>query len=297
MYEHIGFFQDNVKVFLRGGDVIEDKELIKKDGTGEFKDIEKNISQSQNPFYTMTYISKGSAIMKNGTFDFKAAKNTLVFAKSNVKVGMKIIPENNKFKYITISFLPQFLPASVSDDDYLRAFHNLPDEKRHIHDDPLLNELFKIMEHFVIHSYEQFYVHSILQAIIARLCVLCDELEIYYPDTDSVYGKIIKYLKRNFSNIKNIKEIEEKFFVSSNTLEKIVKLYTNRSVWEYITDLRVEYANRLIEKGQYSVSECAELAGFESYTAFYRNYKKHYGISPSEKQKQKKDGRNWPLKI
>ncbi|MGN0115796.1 MAG: helix-turn-helix transcriptional regulator [Acutalibacteraceae bacterium] len=293
MYIHTGFYQDDLNVFLRGGDIVEDRELIENDGNEEFFDGWHN-NQSRIPFYMMVYIFEGSGIVKIGNHELEIKKNTVAFAKPDSGFDIKIIPDNNKFKYILVSFLPHFLPSPVSNDDFLRAFHELPDENKYINDDTTLRELFENLYYFVFNGYEQFYVHSAVRSLVAGICLNYDRQHMYYHGTDSVYVKIMNYIKNNFTKIKKIKDIEDKFFISANTLEKIVKLIANMSVWEYITELRLDYAHSLIESGRFSVGKCGEMAGFESYTAFYRNYKRRYGISPSLKQKEKKA--DWPLK-
>lgn len=288
-----GFFQDKLKIFFFDGKIASNTSLSEIASNNEIDEEEKIVNSVRNPYYRMFYIFEGKATVKNGSFEAKISDKTMVFAPPNASLNVRFIPDEHKTKYFNISLFPRFLPQSVSNDDFLRAFHNLPDDKRIVNNDTVTNELFNNLEYLIIHSYEQFYVHSTVQAIISRLCVNYDLVKDFHPDSDSLYVKIMKYIEHNYSNIRSIKEIEDKFFISSNTLEKIVKIYVNMNVWEYITSLRVDQANRLIETGKYSVSKCGELAGFDSYTSFYRNYKKYFGISPSEKQKR--TNTKWPL--
>lgn len=293
MYIHTGFYQDDFNVFIRAGDIAEDSEFIERDGNDEFSDS-WNFKQNRIPFYMMAYVFEGSGVARIGSSEIEFQKNTVVFSKPACGFDVKIIPDNNKFKYVMISFLPHLLPSPVSNDDFLRAFHELPNDSKYISDDPTLRELFENLFYFVYNGYEQFYVLSTVLSIIAGICLNYDRVHMYFHGTDSVYLKIINYIKNNFTKIKKIKDIEDKFFISANTLEKIVRLYMNMSVWEYITVLKLEYAQSLIKSDRFSVGKCGEMAGFESYTAFYRNYKNYYGVPPSQKQRKKKT--IWPLK-
>lgn len=50
---------------------------------------------------------------------------------------------------------------------------------------------------------------------------------------------------------------------------------------QYILRKRMAYAQKLIGEG-HSATEVAARLGYKSYTAFYRTYRKHYGITPQK---------------
>ena len=45
----------------------------------------------------------------------------------------------------------------------------------------------------------------------------------------------------------------------------------------------MDEAKKLIEKGESPKKACEKL-NYENYTTFYRNYKKYFGVSPSDKE-------------
>jgi AraC-like DNA-binding protein len=54
---------------------------------------------------------------------------------------------------------------------------------------------------------------------------------------------------------------------------------------DYINGLRVDYAARLLEENpDLSINEVIIKSGFTSTSAFYRNFKKFKGITPTEKR-------------
>lgn len=49
---------------------------------------------------------------------------------------------------------------------------------------------------------------------------------------------------------------------------------------EYMINLRMEYAKRLLQSGQFSVSEVAEMCGYGDLSHFSREYSRRIGLSP-----------------
>ena len=247
-----------------------------------------------NVYYKMIYIKKGNYTIVNGLKEIDVGDNTLVFAKSNTPLKMNYTDDAYPFEYIVINFLPSAFDCINSDDDYLRAFHNLPDDARVIHNSPVLANLFNCLFEFIIKHYGKYYIKAMLTPVIAQLCIHYDNLNPKDVVTDSVYVKIMRYINNNFMNIKSAKNIQDIFFISFSTLNTIVKEFTGFPFWEYITLLRVEYANRLLKSGKFSVARCSEMAGFNDYSAFFKAFKKHYNMSPKQAKGNSSD--SLPLK-
>ena len=93
---------------------------------------------------------------------------------------------------------------------------------------------------------------------------------------------------------------EEKLFLYPNlkVSDLAVRLHTNRnyiyhainvemgtSFSDYINSKRVDYASQLLEEHpELSISDVMVKSGFTSSSAFYRNFKKYKGITPTEKR-------------
>lgn len=287
IYHFTAFIKEDLKVFYHRCDA-EEERLPEKPGD----------NNGLNIYYKMIYIKKGNYRIVNGLKEFNINDNALLFSKANTPLKMTIISDDQgemyPFEYFVIQFFPNALDCINSNDDYLRAFHNLPDEARIIRNSPYFDKLFSNIAELVIKQYGRYYIKSILTSVITQICMYYDSLNTNEIVTDSIYVKILRYINNNFINIKNSKNIEDIFFISSTTLNTIVKEFTGFTFWEYIVFLRVEYANRLLKSGQFSVSKCGEMAGFNDYSAFFKAFKKHYNLSP--KQAKENNGiKNWPL--
>ena len=63
------------------------------------------------------------------------------------------------------------------------------------------------------------------------------------------------------------------------------KKYTGKTIFNYITDLRISLAQRLLRYSNLSVNEIAENIGFEDHNGFYRAFMQREEMSPSAYRK------------
>jgi TolB-like protein/AraC-like DNA-binding protein/Tfp pilus assembly protein PilF len=72
---------------------------------------------------------------------------------------------------------------------------------------------------------------------------------------------------------------------TSQTLKK-VKTLTGKSVNQYIRELRLEKATKLIKETDFTIAEIAYKVGFSSQSYFNKVFRKQYGITPGEYKTQ-----------
>ncbi len=102
------------------------------------------------------------------------------------------------------------------------------------------------------------------------------------------------YISRHYLEKITLQTISDKFFVSFNTINAIVKQYSGKTFKSYLTSCRLKTANDLLDSGNHSISAIAKLSGFSEYSSFIKAYKKAYGIAPT--QKVNKNSTYYPLK-
>ena len=99
------------------------------------------------------------------------------------------------------------------------------------------------------------------------------------PHPKNKISAIMKYIHTNSHEEINIDHICKTFGLGTTTLHKIFKEHLNISPGEYILRVRLNNAISLLKEGK-SVTETANLSGFNSYSHFIRIFKSRIGMPP-----------------
>ena len=102
-------------------------------------------------------------------------------------------------------------------------------------------------------------------------------------NNDVLMERIMKSINKNISNPDfNVEELTEDVGISRAQLHRKMKEITGISTGEFIRNLRLKQAARLIREGQINITQVAYNIGFNNQTHFSTVFKRHFGMSPSE---------------
>ncbi len=103
---------------------------------------------------------------------------------------------------------------------------------------------------------------------------------------NSTVMKAIQFIRGSYAN-KGLKlqDVAREVHLSPNYFSYLFKKSTDRNLWDYLTEIRMEEAKRLLEHSDKKRYEIAEMIGYESPEHFSRVFKKYYGVSPAEYRK------------
>lgn len=116
-----------------------------------------------------------------------------------------------------------------------------------------------------------------------------DEIEtISMPSADDkLMKRIIAVINKNLSNPDlMVDDIARDVGLSRVHLYRKMKELTNQSPHQFIRNLRVRQAARLLRSGNHKVSEIMYACGFPNATAFNNGFKAVYGVSPRDYMKR-----------
>ncbi|MFI8378194.1 two-component regulator propeller domain-containing protein [Leeuwenhoekiella sp. NPDC079379] len=98
--------------------------------------------------------------------------------------------------------------------------------------------------------------------------------------------KIIAYIQENINESElNVEKLADEFSLSRSQLYRKIKALTGLTANEFIRNLRLERAKKLIEESNNSISEISFNVGFSSPSYFSKCFKAHFGILPTEIKK------------
>lgn len=122
---------------------------------------------------------------------------------------------------------------------------------------------------------------ALLYGILADM--YAENTEDEQPLCNEKIQKSVRYLLDNF-NKEDITtaEIAERSYVSEVYFRKLFKKDFGITPKQYLVNLRIKHAEKLIGTGYYSLQEVAFACGFNDYKYFTVEFKKHTGVSPSK---------------
>jgi len=96
-------------------------------------------------------------------------------------------------------------------------------------------------------------------------------------------NKVIDIINQDYAD-KNLclNSIAARINLSSGYLGKLFKTYTSKSVSDYINQIRIESASKMLEYSTLSINDILSKIGFTSNNYFYTVFRKTFGITPSE---------------
>ncbi len=109
-------------------------------------------------------------------------------------------------------------------------------------------------------------------------------------NNDILMERIMKCINDNLQDPDfNVEKLTEEAGISRAQLHRKMKEITGISTGEFIRNLRLEQAARLIAEGKINITQVAYSVGFNNQTHFSTVFKKHYGMTPTEYAETKRN--------
>ena len=104
----------------------------------------------------------------------------------------------------------------------------------------------------------------------------------------TVIAKDIKrYIATAFRSPISLSEIASRYGYSEDYTIKLFKKEYGTTPYQYLIKKRLQEAERLLTTTANSVEEISRSVGYNDFSTFYRDFKKRFGISPSEIRQKK----------
>lgn len=120
-----------------------------------------------------------------------------------------------------------------------------------------------------------------LMVLLNRACL--EEKDCFSPNV--MYNQkmidLICYINEHLKEELSIDSLSERFYISKYHMMRQFKEETGYTIHNYITEKRVQAANRLIQAGVSATKACFE-CGFQDYSTFSRAFKSRMARRPSE---------------
>lgn len=100
-------------------------------------------------------------------------------------------------------------------------------------------------------------------------------------ENQSVVNLVKDYIDKHFMDTISLEKIAGHFYISKEYLSYAFKLKFQINLSQYVLQLKMEEAKRLLRSGC-SHTEVANRLGYQDKTYFYKVFKKYFGCTPSE---------------
>lgn len=116
-------------------------------------------------------------------------------------------------------------------------------------------------------------------------------LELAYRSVESSLGErdritsVRRYVMRNYASDITTERICKEFHGSRSGFSHTFKKETGKSFREYLTEVRLSHAKRLLKYSNLTVTEIALSVGFNDANYFSNVFKKYLGTSPTAYRK------------
>lgn len=100
-------------------------------------------------------------------------------------------------------------------------------------------------------------------------------------DTERI-NKVFDYIMKNYTEEIYLQEIASKLHMSVASFSRYFKNHTRKTFSDYVTEIRIGHACRLLMEDNLSISEISYRSGFNNLSNFYRHFKRIIGIIPKD---------------
>jgi AraC-like DNA-binding protein/mannose-6-phosphate isomerase-like protein (cupin superfamily) len=101
-------------------------------------------------------------------------------------------------------------------------------------------------------------------------------------------GKAVHFIETNFQKNIYIQQLAELSYMSIRNFQRIFKEATGLSPNDYLLDLRIQHASKLLTETDSAIYSVSDQVGIADWFYFSKAFKKKFGVSPLNYRKQNK---------
>lgn len=194
---------------------------------------------------------------------------------------------------ITIQFHTSSIPGELLEKNQFKSIKNLYEraQKGVVFSEQTIEKVRPLLKS-ITYQIDGFYSVLQLLSILHELSLDKDahelascsfiELNNNNVDEDSRINKVVEYLNKNYQDQVRLSDVASLVSMSEPSFCRFIKQRTSKSFIDFLTDIRMGVAIRLLIDSSKSVADIGYSCGFNNLSNFNRIFKKKKGMPPSE---------------
>jgi AraC-like DNA-binding protein len=258
--------------------------------------------EHHHDFIEIVFITKGKGIQVISNNEYEVSEGDIFILQGFQNHYFK---DADKAEIINVMYDPVKSPGLVSDDikmidGYSALFILEPRYRNRMHFKNMLhlNHVDLAKSEYILNGmlnelqnkepgYEVFLKNK-LEEIIIFLTRKYSQISIPKAKSLVRIGKAINFIENNFHQNIYIQQLADISFMSIRNFQRIFKDATSLSPNDYLLELRIQNASRLLTETDYAVYDVSDRVGITDWFYFSKAFKKKFGISPVKYRKQNK---------
>lgn len=104
-------------------------------------------------------------------------------------------------------------------------------------------------------------------------------------ETDKIVYEVMAYVRRHYAEDISAQMLAVQFNLSYSYFSRVFKATVGRSFKEYVNNVRINHAERLLCSGNQSIGEIAQACGYSDVSYFIKVFRQMKGVSPKAYRK------------
>ena len=266
-------------------------------------DFEDRVRPHTHTYFEIILIEEGVGVDTCGDAPIYAVAGDVVFIAPNAIHNLYHAPEFGKYRSIVVKFSPLFLyplDATQSDIDSLftTPCFKLPVNlfRKESAEAARLGEMIRGVyrecsekqlgyELALRAKFSELYLF--LVRLLARVpAVSAPTTERLTDDSAMKLKSALSYMEQNYTYNISMQEVAEQVGMDYYQFSRFFRRMTNKRFNEYLSELRLSRAKKMLLTDDKTVSEVAMECGFDYLSYFSDKFKKLYGIAPQDFRKK-----------
>lgn len=145
------------------------------------------------------------------------------------------------------------------------------------------SEFQQIIDSMENYTYSEILWNKLIFEIIIKATNVFTNNTLYKPPTTTL---IHSYIENHYLEINSLDEIANNLHISKSTVSSAYKKEFGMTPYNHILKKRMSYALSLLKNTSQPISQIAETVKFNSTSFFIKQFKKDFGITPSQYRKR-----------